>query len=170
MRPGWSRLHESAMARLLCASKPAGLRLGATKNPLTLFVYIQIENTVKKTSPSASKDADTSPNRGGEAAAYNRNPLGSPFMHRRYSAKRKRRQRGAGIRRMRSGWSRLPKAVARLLSRGVGWQGDKSFGFGGLPIGQTADVTILRIGTRHRSQTERSFSFLFVSTTTWRLV
>ena len=125
---------------------------------------------MKKTSPSASKDADTSPNRGGEAAAYNRNPLGSPFMHRRYSAKRKRRQRGAGIRRMRSGWSRLPKAVARLLPRGAGWQGDKSFGFGGLPIGQTADVTILRIGTRHRSQTERSFSFLFVSATTWRLV
>ena len=151
---------------------------------------------MKKTSPSASKDADTSPNRGGEAAAYNRNPLGSPFMHRRYSAKRKRRQRGAGIRRMRSGWSRqvprwtifdcqrrqsakptgnprdcrFAKAVARLLSRGAGWQGDKSFGFGGLPIGQTADVTILRIGTRHRSQTERSFSFLFVSATTWRLV
>ena len=135
-----------------------------------MIIQILIEFTVKKTSPSASKDADTSPNRGGEAAAYNRNPLGSPFMHRRYSAKRKRRQRGAGIRRMRSGWSRLPKAVARLLPRGAGWQGDKSFGFAGLPIGQTADVTILRIGTRHRSQTERSFSFLFVSATTWRLV
>ena len=30
-----------------------------------------------------------------------------PFTHRRYSALRKRRQRRAGIRRMRAGWSRL---------------------------------------------------------------
>ena len=64
-------------------------------------------------------------------------------------------KRRAGIQRMRPGWSHLREgAMARLLSRGAGWQGDKSFGFAGLPIGQT----------------ERSFSFLFVSVTTWRLV
>ena len=41
------------------------------------------------------------------------------FMHRRYSAMRKRRQRRAGFLWNRAGWSRLPEAaVARLLD----WQ------------------------------------------------
>ena len=39
----------------------------------------------------------------------------STFTHRRYSAQRKRRQRRAGNRRFRPGWSRLPLAAARLL-------------------------------------------------------
>ena len=39
----------------------------------------------------------------------------STFTHRRYSAKRKRRQRRANPRDSSAGWSRLPLAVARLL-------------------------------------------------------
>ena len=45
-QPGLVALALQAVARLLCASKPAGLRLDATKNPLTVFVYIQIENSI----------------------------------------------------------------------------------------------------------------------------
>ena len=52
--------------------------------------------------------------------------------HRRYCALRKRRQRRAGIRRIRPGWSPLPKAVGRLLSvqapAAPGWHPEDSPG------------------------------------------
>ena len=59
---------------------------------------------------------------------YNIFTASFPATHRRYCPKGKRRQRHAGIRRMRMGWSRLREgAVARLLSWLSRWRGARIF-------------------------------------------
>jgi len=66
------------------------------------------------------------PSPGSEAAGSGEGGFGKKCLHcfvkthRRYSAKRKRRQRRANPADSSAGWSRLPKAVARLLSDGRG--------------------------------------------------